>query len=159
MSYALCGFILVFAVILLRKKTVARLPILAAGFILLFFSLSSLLQIAVGTVHLRGVSIPFSGFVGDLLGRGLLHAFSYFGSLLLSIVLFLISLFLIAQAPLFSIVGARFARWKKTEASAPPAPRIIDDAMREEEKKEEKQKGREKGAEGEETRPGVFRLR
>ncbi len=144
MSYALCGFILVFAVILLRKKTVARLPILAAGFILLFFSLSSLLQIAVGTVHLRGVSIPFSGFVGDLLGRGLLHAFSYFGSLLLSIVLFLISLFLIAQAPLFSIVGARFARWKKTEASAPPAPRIIDDAMREEEKKEEKQKGREK---------------
>ena len=138
MSYAICGFIATFSVLFLRKKAVARLPVLAAGFVLLFFSLSSLLQITVGQVHVRGVAIPFSGFVGDLLGRGLLHAFSYFGSLLLSIVLLLISLFLIAQAPLFSIAGALLAR-KKAEVPPKP-PKVIAEGP--EEKKGEKEKER-----------------
>ncbi len=137
MSYAICGFVLTFSVLFLRKKAVARLPVLAAGFILLFFSLSSLFQVTIGPVHVRGVAIPFSGFVGDLLGRGLLHAFSYFGSLLLSIVLFLISLFLIAQAPLFSIAGALLAR-KRAEAPPPKPPKVIAEGA--EEKKEEKER-------------------
>ena len=110
MSYALVGFILFFSVISSRKKTVSHLHLLAAGFILFFFSLSALLQIRIGRIQMKAVVIPFSGLTGVLLERGLLHALSYFGSLLLSVVLFLISLFLIAQAPLFSIAGAIAAR-------------------------------------------------
>ena len=63
--------------------------------------------------------------------------FSYFGSLLFSIVLFLISLFLIAQAPLVSIVGARLSRKKPASL---PAVRVVEE--KEEEKKQEREKER-----------------
>jgi len=136
MSYALCGFVLTFSVLFLRKKAVGRLAVLSSGLVLFFFSLSSLLQITVGKVQFKTVAIPFSGFIGDLLERGLLHTFSYFGSLLLSVVLFLISLVLIAQAPLFTIVGSLVLR-KRSEAARKP-PKVV------EEKGEEKEEGKEK---------------
>ena len=124
MSYALAGFILFFSVISLRKKTVSHLDLLGAGFVLFFFSLSALLQITIGRIQMKAVVIPFSGLTGVLLERGLIHALSYFGSLLLSVVLFLISLFLIVQEPLLSIAGAiagsRLSRRRAPRPQNPP---------------------------------------
>ncbi len=93
MSYAVTCFILAFSIIFLRRKAMPHLLILGSGFLLFFLSMSALLQITVGKIQVKTVTIPFSGLLGLLLERGLLHAFSYFGSLLLSVILFLISLF------------------------------------------------------------------
>ncbi len=143
MSYLLIAFILVFSVLYLRKRIPPHLPILASGFVLFFLSLSALLQICVGKIQMRSVVVPFSGLLGLLLERGLVHVFSYFGSLLLSSVLFLISLFLIVQVPLVSIIQTRVMR--KKEPAEPPGKtvRII------EEKPEEP---RERGGEKEKER-------
>jgi S-DNA-T family DNA segregation ATPase FtsK/SpoIIIE len=146
MSYALAGFFLFFSVISLRKKSVSHLDLLAAGFILFFFSLSALLQITIGRIQMKAVVIPFSGLTGVLLERGLIHALSYFGSLLLSVVLFLISLFLIAQAPLFSIAGAiagsRLAK-KRAAAASKPA-RVVEERGEEQEKERDKERKEKK---------------
>ena len=53
-----------FSVLSLRKKAVDHLLLLAAGFVLLFFSLSALLQILVGRMPMKGVTIEVSGLVG-----------------------------------------------------------------------------------------------
>ncbi len=142
MSYVLAGFILFFSVFFLRKRTAGHLDLLASGFALFFLSLSSLLQITAGRTPMKGVAIPFSGLTGELLGRALLHVFSYFGGLLLSAVFFLISLFLIVQAPLLSIAGALAAgRFSGRRTAAAPKPvRVVEE--REEERKEEKEKER-----------------
>ncbi len=140
MSYVLACFILFFSVISLRKITVSHLLVLAAGFVLFFLSLSALLQITVGRIQMKAVVIPFSGFTGVLLERGLIHAFSYFGSLLLAVVLFLISLFLIVQAPLFSIAGAvagsRIAKRRAVRAARPA--RVVEEKGEEKEKEKER---------------------
>ena len=142
MSYALAGFILFFSVISLRKKTVSHLDLLGAGFILFFFSLSALLQITIGRIQMKAVVIPFSGLTGVLLERGLIHALSYFGSLLLSVVLFLISLFLIVQAPLLSIAGAiagsRLSR--RRDAHVPKPARVVEERGEEKEKERKEKK-------------------
>ena len=141
MSYALCGFILFFSVLSLRKKAVDHLLLLAAGFVLLFFSLSALLQILVGRMPMKGVTIEVSGLVGFLVAGGLINVFASFGSLLLSVVLFLISLFLIVQAPLFSIAGAiAGARLSKRRAAQVPKPVKIVEERGEEKEKERKEK-------------------
>ena len=141
MSYVACGFILFFSVLFLSKKSAGHLDLLCAGLVLFFLSLSALLEITVGRTHIRGEPIAFSGLTGVLLERGLLHAFSYFGSLLLSVLFFLISLFLIVQAPLFSIAGslagARLAKKRAAERRSKPV-RVVEE--REEEKKREKEK-------------------
>lgn len=115
MSYFLSAFILLFSIFYIRKKEPPHPLIIAAGLILLFLSLSSFLQIMIGKIQLRGVSIPFSGFLGLLLQKTLINLFSYFGSYLISIILFLISLFLIIQAPLLSIIEKNVVRRKLVE--------------------------------------------
>ncbi len=141
MSYLLTAFTLAFSIIYLKKQMVQNLPLLAGGFVLLFLSLSALLQVLIDKVPVRTVLIPFSGFLGDLIARGFLHAFSYFGSLLLSLVLFFISLFLIVQVPLVGIIRARLAE-KKSAAKERPKPVRVVEAKTEE--KKEKQKDEEK---------------
>ncbi len=115
MSYFLSAFTLLFSIFYIRKKEPPHPLIIAAGLILLFLSLSSFLQIMIGKIQLRGVLIPFSGFLGLLLQKTLINLFSYFGSYLISIILFLISLFLIIQAPLLSIIEKNVVRKKLVE--------------------------------------------
>jgi DNA segregation ATPase FtsK/SpoIIIE, S-DNA-T family len=146
MSYLIVIFIGVFAYMFVRRKVPGHVYILIGGCVLFFLSLSLIFQISIDKLTLRGVVIPFSGLLGDIIGRGLVHVFSYFGSILLSAILFLISLFLIVQVPLLSMIEARMARKKPVEEAKsirvieekPPVPRIVreDDGERE--------KGREK---------------
>ncbi|OPY76123.1 MAG: DNA translocase FtsK [Syntrophorhabdus sp. PtaU1.Bin153] len=114
-SYMLPAVALLFGTIYVRKKEPPHLLILTAGLMLLFLSLSVLLQISAGQIHVRGVAIPFSGFLGALLERIFLKFFNYFGSYLVLIILLVISLFLIVQAPIVSIVEQRIARRKPLE--------------------------------------------
>ena len=53
MSYCLAAFALVFAVFYVRKKTPPHILLLSAGFLLLFLSLSALLQIFAGQLGLH----------------------------------------------------------------------------------------------------------
>ena len=121
MSYVLIGFILIFSVLYLGRRSSAICscspPVSSSS----SSPCPPCSRYVVGRIQMKTVVIPFSGFVGVLLERGLLHAFSYFGSLLLAVVLFLISLFLIAQVPLFSIVGARLRRKKARRGRQSPS--------------------------------------
>lgn len=110
MSYFLPAVTLLFAAFYVRKKEPPHPVVLASGLILLFLSVSAFLQISVGKIQLRGVTIPLAGFLGVLLERTLISLFSYFGSYLISVILFLISLFLIIQAPLLSIIEKKVAK-------------------------------------------------
>jgi S-DNA-T family DNA segregation ATPase FtsK/SpoIIIE len=112
MSYFLPVCALLFSVFYIRRKEPPRPLVLAAGLILLFLSLSSFLQIIVGKVMLRSVAIPFSGFIGILLEKTLVNLFGYFGSYLIAVILFFISLLLIVQAPILSIIEKSVARRK-----------------------------------------------
>jgi S-DNA-T family DNA segregation ATPase FtsK/SpoIIIE len=135
MSYALTVFLLAFSFLFVRKREFRHVLLLAAGSLMLFLSVSMLLQIIVGKVQIRTVVIPFSGLLGVLLEKVLLHVFSYFGSILISLFLFFISLFLIFQVPLVSI----FEKWLHRE-KPPPKPkevRVVQEP-REEPKKEKK---------------------
>lgn len=114
-SYLLACVALVFGVIYVRKKDLPHVLILTAGLVLLFLSLSALLQISVGQIHLRGVSIPFSGLMGSFLERMFLKFFNYFGSYLILVVLLFISIFLIVQAPILSIIERGVARRRSVE--------------------------------------------
>jgi len=143
MSYLLVAFVLVFAVFYLSRKVPVHLPVLASGFVLFFLSVSMLLQISVGKIQMKGVGVPFSGLLGLLLERGLVHVFSYFGSLLLSSVLFLISIFLIVQVPLVSLVQARVAA-RKEPGEPPPRPVRVVEERPEEPKEREREKERER---------------
>jgi S-DNA-T family DNA segregation ATPase FtsK/SpoIIIE len=106
---------LFFGLLYLKKKEPPHILVFSAGLVLLFLALSSLFQIVIGKVHLRGVPVEFSGFLGSLLERALMNAFNYFGSILISAVILLISVFLIIQAPLLSILEERIARRKVVE--------------------------------------------
>ena len=115
MSYALAAFAFLFAVFYLKKKDFPNIIVFSSGLALFFLSVSSLLQILVGKIHLKDVPINFAGFLGSFLERILMNFFSYFGSLLISVILFLISLFLIVQAPILSIIEEHIARRKSVE--------------------------------------------
>ncbi len=115
MSYLLTGYTLLFAFFYLRKKDPPHVIVLACGLALLFLSLSIFFQMLVGRIHIRGVPIEFSGLFGSVLERILMNFFSYFGSMLIAVMLFLISLFLIVQAPILSVVEERLVRRKKAE--------------------------------------------
>ena len=77
-------------------------------------------------------------------------SFSYFGSLLLSSVLFLISLFLIVQVPLFSMVETRVSRGRSSRARNAAKPvRVVEETptSRGERRRERRRKsGKEKKA-------------
>ena len=115
MSYAITAVTLFFGLLYLKKKEPPHILVFSAGLVLLFLALSSLFQIVIGRVHLKGVPVEFSGFLGSLLERALMNAFNYFGSILISAVILLISIFLIIQAPLLSILEERIARRKVVE--------------------------------------------
>jgi S-DNA-T family DNA segregation ATPase FtsK/SpoIIIE len=114
-SYLLPAYALLFSVFYVRKKEPPNPLVLASGLVLFFLSLVVLLQLMVGNIHIKGVSIPFAGMLGVLLHRTLVSLFSYFGSYLIAIILFLISLFLIIQAPLLSIIEKGVKRKKSVE--------------------------------------------
>ena len=115
MSYLLAIFIFVFAGFYVKKKDPPNIIVFSSGLALLFLSVSSLLQVLVGKIHIRGVSIDFSGLLGSFLESVFMNFFSYFGSLLVSIILFLISIFLIVQAPILSLIEERLARRKTAD--------------------------------------------
>jgi len=115
MSYLLTAFALLFALFYLKKKDPPNIILFSSGLVLLFISLSMLLQVIVGKISLRGVTVNFSGLLGFLLERTLMNFFGYFGSVLIGVVLLLISLFLIIQAPIVSMIEERLARKKKAE--------------------------------------------
>lgn len=133
-SYGLTLCVLVFSLFSIRKREIDNALFVAGGIVLLFLSVSTLLQTLVGTISFSRVSLPFSGMLGLLLEKALLNVFNYFGSILVELLLLAISLFLIVQAPLLSIVQ------EKLQNKAGPEPgkdiRIIQAAKPE--KKEEK---------------------
>ncbi len=115
MSYVITAVALFFGLLYLKKKEPPHMLVFSAGLVLLFLALTSLFQIVIGKIHLRGVPVEFSGFLGSLLERVLMYAFNYFGSILISAIILLISIFLIIQAPLLSILEERIARRKVVE--------------------------------------------
>jgi S-DNA-T family DNA segregation ATPase FtsK/SpoIIIE len=115
LSYFLPAVTLLFSVFYLRKKEPPHILVLSSGLVLLFLSMSVILQLIVGRLQIKGVVIPFSGFLGLILEKTLVNLFSYFGSYLISIILFLISIFLIVQAPMLSLLEMRIARRKSVE--------------------------------------------
>lgn len=135
-SYLLPGVSLLFGLIYIKKKEPSHMLILAAGLALLFLSLSAILQISIGQIHLRGVVIPFSGFLGSLFEKMFLKFFNYFGSYLILIVLLMISAFLIVQAPLLSIIERGIARRKPLERRK--EIKVTEEAPKEERKVEKK---------------------
>ena len=139
MSYLLCFFALLFSLFYLRKKEPPHPYVLAAGLTLFFLSSSSLLQILIGKVKVSGIPVPFAGLLGSLLERVLVAIFSFFGSILVSVILLLISLFLIIQAPLLTVIEKNLARRK-------PVERRKEIKVTEEEKKPEPQKSEKKPA-------------
>jgi S-DNA-T family DNA segregation ATPase FtsK/SpoIIIE len=115
MSYFLAALTLLFSLFYLKKKDPPNIIVFSSGLVLFFISLSTLLQIIVGKINIRGVSVHFSGLLGFLLERTLMNFFGYFGSILICIILLCISLFLIVQAPIVSILEQRLARKKTVE--------------------------------------------
>lgn len=105
---------LFFGIFFIRKKELKNIGINAAGFFLFFLSVLALLQLIVGKIHIKGIVMPFSGLLGVILEKSLTSLFGRFGSYLVLIVLFLISIFLIAQAPIFSLMEAI---WKERKSS------------------------------------------
>jgi S-DNA-T family DNA segregation ATPase FtsK/SpoIIIE len=64
MSYGVCAVIATFSALSIRKKAVDQPLLFASGVVLLFLSLSALLQITCGRVQIKSVIIPFSGLTG-----------------------------------------------------------------------------------------------
>jgi DNA segregation ATPase FtsK/SpoIIIE, S-DNA-T family len=151
MSYLIAFFVGGFAYVFVRRKVPGHVLLLIGGCALFFLSLSLLLQISIDKIQLRGVPIPFSGLLGDLTSRGLIHVFSYFGSLLVSAILFLISLFLIIQVPFVSMIEGLAARRKPVEdakaikvAEDRPPPLKIREKESDKEKEPEKERKEKK---------------
>ena len=115
MSYLLAGYMLLFALFYVKKKDPPNIIVFSSGLALFFISFSILLQIIVGTINIRGVPVNFSGLLGFLLDKTLMTFFGYFGSVLICVILLLISLFLIIQAPIVSLIEERLARKKTVE--------------------------------------------
>lgn len=131
MSYLLISFLLFFGVFYIRKKDPPSIIIFSSGLTLFFLSLAMLFQVLIGRVHIRSVPVEFSGVLGSLLEKILINFFGNFGSILVSVILLLISLFLIVQAPLLTLIEDRIARKKKAE-------RRRDIRVKEEKKEEPK---------------------
>ncbi len=114
-SYFIPAVALFFGVFYVRKKEPPHPILLGAGFLILFLSLAVLLQLPIGSIHLKGVTIPFSGFLGVLLEKTFVTYLGSFGSYLVAVILLLISVFFIVQAPILSIIESRVARKRPLE--------------------------------------------
>lgn len=115
MSYLLVSFSLVFGIFYVRKKDPPSIIVFSSGLVLFFLSLAMFFQVLVGKVHIRGVPVEFSGLMGALLEKALMNFFGNFGTILVSLVLLLISAFLVVQAPILTVIEERMARRKKAE--------------------------------------------
>ena len=115
MSYVLISFALVFGIFYVRKKDPTSIIVFSSGLVMFFLSIGTLLQTLIGRVHIRGMPVEFSGFLGSILERALMNFFGRFGTILIAVVLLLISAFLIVQAPILGIIEERVARRKKAE--------------------------------------------
>ncbi|HOW53684.1 MAG TPA: DNA translocase FtsK 4TM domain-containing protein [Syntrophorhabdaceae bacterium] len=115
MSYLLVFFSLVFGIFYVRKKDPPSIIVFSSGLVLFFLSLAVFFQVLVGKVHIRGVPVEFSGLMGALLEKALMNFFGNFGTILVSLVLLLISAFLIVQAPILTVIEERMVRRKKAE--------------------------------------------
>ncbi len=136
MSYVLTAFLLLFGIVYVRRKSVPHPLLLASGLVLFFISTSMLLQVLFGRVQIQSVTVPFSGLLGLFLEKTLLNVFSRFGSALISIIIFVISLFLILQVPLVSILEKRLARKKSVERTK--EIKVIQEVPKPQPPKEEK---------------------
>ena len=114
-SYFLPACALLFSVFFIRKKNPPHIVVLSSGLVLLFLSIIVLLQMIIGRIQIKGVLIPFGGFLGVLLEKTLVSLFSSFGSYLISIIIFCISIFLIIQAPILSLIEENLIRRKSVE--------------------------------------------
>jgi DNA segregation ATPase FtsK/SpoIIIE, S-DNA-T family len=115
MSYVLIAFALVFGIFYIRKKDPPSIIVFSSGLAMSFLSIGTLLQVLIGKVHIRGLPVEFSGFLGSFLEKALMNFFGRFGTILIAVVLLLISAFLIVQAPILGIIEDRIARRKKAE--------------------------------------------
>ncbi|HVN97056.1 MAG TPA: DNA translocase FtsK 4TM domain-containing protein [Syntrophorhabdaceae bacterium] len=138
MSYFLAAITLMFALFYLKKKDPPNIIVFSSGLALLFIALTAMLQIIVGKIGLRGVPMNFCGLLGFFLERTLMNFFGYFGSVLISLILLLISLFLIVQAPILSVLEERLARRTKAEKRKEIKVTTVTTEPRKEEPKEEK---------------------
>jgi S-DNA-T family DNA segregation ATPase FtsK/SpoIIIE len=136
LSYLLITYLLFFAFFYIRKKEPPQPLVLCAGLMLFFLALSALLQVAFSQVHVRGVAIPFSGLLGLLLQKSLVGLFSTFGGVLIALIILVISVFLIVQAPILSIIEKRLSREKLVERRK--SIRVTEEPPREEKKPEKK---------------------
>ncbi|MCX8109820.1 MAG: DNA translocase FtsK 4TM domain-containing protein [Syntrophorhabdaceae bacterium] len=114
-SYLLPAYTLLFAFFCIRKKDPQHMIVLSSGLVLLFVSVLILFQLILGKVRIKGVDLPFSGLLGVLLEKTLTGLFGYFGSYLISIIIFLIAVFLIVQAPILSIIEESIKRRRSVE--------------------------------------------
>lgn len=115
MSYLFVSFALVFGIFYIRKKDPPSIIVFSSGLFMLFLSIGTLLEVLIGKVYVRGLQIEFSGLLGSILEKALMNFFGRFGTILIAVVLLLISVFLIVQAPILGILEDRIARRKKSE--------------------------------------------
>lgn len=116
MGYLLSLYVLLFAGLYLKSRKVPNPFIFYSGLFLLFLSLLVLFQLFFGTIKIKGISIPFSGLLGLLFERSLVGLFSSFGSYLIALTIFLISLLLVIQVPIFSKIQKIMARRRPVES-------------------------------------------
>lgn len=136
-SYLLTAYILLFALFYIRRKDPPHVIVLSSGLVLLFLSALTLFQLIVGKIRIKGVDIPFSGFLGVLLEKTLINLFGNFGSYLISILILLIAIFLIVQAPLLSIIENAIKR-KKRHVEKRKEVKVVEEKKIEEPKEEPK---------------------
>lgn len=103
-SYILLLYVLAFSLILLTKKAPPSYLAFGGGLFLLFISLSAFFQIFVKSVTIKGVKVPASGLFGIILERSCLELFGYFGTYLVLTFILITSIFLVAHAPLISVL-------------------------------------------------------
>jgi S-DNA-T family DNA segregation ATPase FtsK/SpoIIIE len=136
MSYGLTLCALIFSLLYIKKRDINNALLVAGGIVLFFLSVSALLQSLVGTITFSHVALPFSGMLGLLLEKALFNVFNYFGSILVELLLLAISLFLIVQVPLVSIVQQKLQ--KKEEGVEPDKDIRIIQAPKPEKREEKK---------------------
>lgn len=139
MSYGLVLCTLVFSLLYIKKKEIKNALLVAGGIVLLFLSMSAFLQTLVGTISFSHVPLPFSGMLGLVLEKALFNVFNYFGSLLVEFLLLAISLFLIVQVPLVSVLQQKLQKKEKENDREPDRGIRIVQAPKPEKKEEKKE--------------------
>ncbi|HOV90080.1 MAG TPA: DNA translocase FtsK 4TM domain-containing protein [Syntrophorhabdaceae bacterium] len=134
-SFLLPAYTLMFALFYIRKKDPPHVIVLSSGLVLLFLSALALFQLLVGKIRVKGVDLPFSGFLGVLLEKTLTSLFGNFGSYLISILILFISVFLIVQAPILSVIEEAIKRKRYVEKRK--EIKVVEEKSKEPEKEKE----------------------